>query len=76
VFKIRTVRTSRPDSSSLYCITTREIVGISWRLLFGILGFLSVANVTQTAPGETIEESSNWNIARNLAALPSSAIAG
>jgi Aldehyde dehydrogenase family len=34
VFERRTVRTSRPDSSPLYCIITREIVGFSLRLLF------------------------------------------
>jgi hypothetical protein len=42
LFERRTVRTLRPDSSPLYCITTREIVGFSWRLLFGF--FDHVAN--------------------------------
>jgi hypothetical protein len=39
--------------------------GVSRALLLGLVhdgNRVSVANVTQTAPGDTIAESSNWNI--------------
>jgi hypothetical protein len=40
-------RTSRPDSSSLYCIPLPEIIGFSSRLLFGFLAHCQSARITR-----------------------------